>query len=688
VCADLLSSKDESKEGILNAEVNPTLLPRASLQANNPVGPKDVRELISRDDMRDPKTVTLRSSKLRYTIPKQLWMFWDKGLDHLKSLATDPDNKYFLDYICVTKMIELNPNWDINILSEDDGKKLAPMYSLLLNNETLYPKLLPRMKSDFLRMELLSRYGGVWADTSICPFVGLDRFIGDWVGEGEDGFFAISLENNLGSVRGKDLPLNVSTCHDADKVPGSGGEFRTASNYFMATTSPHNPLVDEWLSTYRDYLVSSPDPRKPCFLTHCSLTRARMKNETVDAIWTSTRRRTKQLNMWSKTKANNKPCAGGENKPLSYYKDECAFVKKPHMAKELKQYVTSPQFMGNQILEQEDKVVKGLNVSDIRLPGILLAGVQKSGSTALDDFLSLQAGVCLSRPNPDIDKEKKEVHFYDNKELYSKGVPFYSSLFAHCDNMRHTADGTPNTFSFPERVKETYDLAGKTALEELKIVIVLREPVSRELSWYNHIAASCRTDIEGCNFKGRVLKNEPKAQFRTFTEYSDFVFDDYNIDGMPKWKQQSLTEGVYGENIEQWFHHFDRKQILVLSYDELKENETSFLHRVLSFLGLYVDLAMIDSGTKHVNTYQSSSKVKLPSCDTQKKLAKMFKPSNDKLYQLIDDEKGEQPTEQQQPFPRFVLSNCTNHNDSNRKKESFANVARHAGLRGFTAWHE
>ena len=336
------------------------------------------------------------------------------------------------------------------------------------------------------------------------------------------------------------------------------------------------------------------------------------------------------------------------------------------MAKELKQYVTSPQFMGNQILEQEDKVVKGLNVSDIRLPGILLAGVQKSGSTALDDFLSLQAGVCLSRPNPDIDKEKKEVHFYDNKELYSKGVPFYSSLFAHCDNMRHTADGTPNTFSFPERVKETYDLAGKTALEELKIVIVLREPVSRELSWYNHIAASCRTDIEGCNFKGRVLKNEPKAQFRTFTEYSDFVFDDYNIDGIPKWKQQAKIEGVYGEKIEQWFHHFDRKQILVLSYDELKENETSFLHRVLSFLGLYVDLAMIDSGTKHFNTHQSSSKVKLPSCDTQKKLAKMFKPSNDKLYQLIDDEKGEQPTEQQRPFPRFVLSNCTNHNDNNR----------------------
>ena len=60
MCADLLSSKDESKEGALNADINSTLPPRASLQANNP---RNAREVISRDDMRDPKTVTLRSSK-------------------------------------------------------------------------------------------------------------------------------------------------------------------------------------------------------------------------------------------------------------------------------------------------------------------------------------------------------------------------------------------------------------------------------------------------------------------------------------------------------------------------------------------------------------------------------------------------------------------------------------------------
>ena len=134
-----------------------------------------------------------------------------------------------------------------------------------------------------------------------------------------------------------------------------------------------------------------------------------------------------------------------------------------------------------------------ITLNDVHLPRILLAGVQKSGSTALSDFVH-RAGACLSRPDPSQEKEEKEVHFFDNNIMYMKGIDYYSKLFAHCKNMSVAVDATPETFLFPRRVKEVYDLAGKRALEELKIIIVVREPVARELSLYNHLADACSGD--------------------------------------------------------------------------------------------------------------------------------------------------------------------------------------------------
>ena len=86
-------------------------------------------------------------------------MFWEQGLGHLESIARDPKSKYAVDVQCVKAMMKLNSNWDVRFLSEKDGEELAPLFSSLLRNETLYPLLQPRLKSDFLRLELLSRFG-------------------------------------------------------------------------------------------------------------------------------------------------------------------------------------------------------------------------------------------------------------------------------------------------------------------------------------------------------------------------------------------------------------------------------------------------------------------------------------------------------------------------------------------------
>ena len=298
---------------------------------------------------------------------------------------------------------------------------------------------------------------------------------------------------------------------------------------------------------------------------------------------------------------------------------------------------------------------------DLHLPQIILAGVQKSGSTAVAYYLN-KAGVCLSRPDPSQDKEKKEVHFFDRNSLYKKGVHYYSDLFAHCKDKKLITDATPENFVNARRIRETYDSVGQDT-SALKIVIVVREPVVRELSWYNHIASYCyRGDQEHCNrFANKLLKTQivnetSQVRFPTFTEYAETKYGEL----MKGKSLTSHTTSLYGNHLEEWLLYFERKQILVVSYSELKQNEPSFLQRVISFLDLDVDPALVQAGTKQRNkqdTPGTHNKVGLPACDIQERLSDAFMPSSDKFFSLLEQSEG--PEMEQRPFPRFELSNCT-----------------------------
>ena len=283
-------------------------------------------------------------------MPKLLWMYWDRGLEHLKSLSSNPKNKYAADFSCVKAMIKLNPTWNVMVLNEDNAKEYAPIFSSVVNNKTLYPKLGPTTKGDLLRLELLSRWGGVYADTSICPFKCLDSFITAWVGKEKNGFFASP--SNLGAVKHSDLSQvafgNVPMCHDHTKIQnrgirGKGSPFRTSSTWFLASTNPHNPLVDDWLRILHNHMLTLPDPKTPYFLAHCALTQARLYNETVDAIWVSTFKRYNEIKKTGSRDGRNVThsemiaCHGGRKAPSE--SSRCAIVKRPP-----KQFVLSGDY--------------------------------------------------------------------------------------------------------------------------------------------------------------------------------------------------------------------------------------------------------------------------------------------------------------------------------------------------------
>jgi hypothetical protein len=113
-----------------------------------------------------------------------------------------------------------------------------------------------------------------------------------------------------------------------------------------------------------------------------------------------------------------------------------------------------------------------------RLPTYIIAGAMRSGTTALNSYLREHPDVAVS--------STKEVHFFDS--FYDRGVEWYREQFPHSESAQAVGEATPNyMFSTTalDRIKET--------LPDVKLVVMLRNPIDRAYSHYWHDKARGKT---------------------------------------------------------------------------------------------------------------------------------------------------------------------------------------------------
>ena len=145
-----------------------------------------------------PRTPTTNTTL--HGIPKILWMYWDQGLNHLEQIGSPhaKPNKYQADFACVKAWQILHPTWEIRILNRTQAMQLAPKFAHLaripqINDRgkrlTHDTRICPVKLGNMLRTELLTLYGGVYTDTSICPMRPLEDYLGKLVGD--RGFYTI-----------------------------------------------------------------------------------------------------------------------------------------------------------------------------------------------------------------------------------------------------------------------------------------------------------------------------------------------------------------------------------------------------------------------------------------------------------------------------------------------------------------
>jgi hypothetical protein len=254
------------------------------------------------------------------------------------------------------------------------------------------------------------------------------------------------------------------------------------------------------------------------------------------------------------------------------------------------------------------------------LPDFLIIGAMKCGTTSLYYYLTRHRGVAPV--------ERKELHFFDRG--YHRGIEWYKSHFLlrgekfyrrHLRRRRWLAGEATPLYLFhplaPERIKRT--------LPEAKLIVLLRNPVDRAYSHYQH---QVRAGKERLSF-AEAIEREPE---RLRGEIEKMRADG-SYDGVSYRRFSYLARGRYAEQLRVWFGLFAREQMLVLNSEELFQNPSQTVARTLEFLKLPA------KQSRRYPTYNEGRYARMDA-KMRQQLIEYFRPHNQALYDLLGKDFG------------------------------------------------
>jgi hypothetical protein len=195
------------------------------------------------------------------------------------------------------------------------------------------------------------------------------------------------------------------------------------------------------------------------------------------------------------------------------------------------------------------------------LPNLIVIGVSKAGTSSLFDYLGRHPDVCQA--------DIKEVRYFDPLRMGDVPLPplaEYAAHFAHCDQ-EYAMEATPGYFYGGAVMAKTMK-----RLLEPRVVVSLREPISRCWSWYRFEKSRLRLP----------------AQI-TFDDYLDrcFALHEEGTDILPENKPHwGVGGGCYDQWMDEWLDVYDEDEMKILFFDDLVEDSSAVTTDVLEWLGL------------------------------------------------------------------------------------------------------
>ena len=246
-------------------------------------------------------------------------------------------------------------------------------------------------------------------------------------------------------------------------------------------------------------------------------------------------------------------------------------------------------------------------------PNFFVIGGMRCGTTSLYHYLGQHN--CIKRAAYD------EIGYFDDN--FHLGLNWYRSLFPTKFMQKKieseykkflTYDVTPFYIYNPLVVDRIFKFSPNA-----KIIAVLRNPIDRAYSHYNNkmqAEGDTKTTFEEIiNAEIEIIEKNKK----NIDDYAFLVNTFYEL---------LLARGFYAKQLEFWFKKFPRKNILLISSEELATNTDKTISEIFEFLE--VPIQKISDLTKQ-------NEIKYPKMkdSTREILINFFKPYNEKLFGML-----------------------------------------------------
>ena len=208
------------------------------------------------------------------------------------------------------------------------------------------------------------------------------------------------------------------------------------------------------------------------------------------------------------------------------------------------------------------------------LPNLLIVGAAKSGTTSLHNYLNQHPSIFMCSP--------KEPHFLINKQIGEQRIPKgvlsledYKSLFKGASTKKYRGESSVMYLLFPEFAIKNIN---KYLSKDVKIIIMLRNPVERAYSGYQHVKRY--NLMESLSFEKALDQSENRY---------------HNTSNMTP-ASRYLELGMYFEQVKIFIEEFDNVHVII--YDDYKNDFSSEMDNVFKFLNVAV--LKVNTEKKHM----------------------------------------------------------------------------------------
>lgn len=235
-------------------------------------------------------------------------------------------------------------------------------------------------------------------------------------------------------------------------------------------------------------------------------------------------------------------------------------------------------------------------VREALLPDFLVVGAAKSATTSLHVYLDQHPGIYM----PAV-KESWFFSYFDSPPRYAgpssvDGVitrlEDYVRLFERADPSQKLGDASPSyLYTYEDAIRNIRSVYPSDRLGDLRIIISLREPVSRAFSQYWTFK---RYEQEPLPFEQAVdeavIARRLRENWSIFYDYTGF--------------------GRYYEQVKAYMDAFGRDKVLVVLYDDIQKNPVAVCQSIYDFIG--VDSGFVPNVRVRHNSNTGEALVKWP----------------------------------------------------------------------------